>query len=48
MVEKVSKGYICIECNMIYKIKSLAEKCEAYCKKFKSCNTNIIKKAIKK
>lgn len=39
--------YKCKECRMIYKNKSLAEKCEAWCKKYKSCNINIIKHSVK-
>ncbi len=41
------KNYECKECKMIYKNKSLAEKCEAWCRKHKSCNMEIIKHAVK-
>jgi hypothetical protein len=37
----------CEECNLVYKEKETAEKCEAYCRKHSSCNLEIIKKAIK-
>ena len=41
-------SYMCKECNMMYKEKELAKKCEDWCRKYKSCNTEIIKHAIKK
>ena len=39
--------YKCSECLMRYSNKSLAEKCEEWCKKHKSCNINLIKYAVK-
>jgi hypothetical protein len=42
-----SNLYECEECKMFYREKSLAEKCEAWCKKYKSCNLEIVKYAIK-
>ena len=41
------KLYGCKECNMLYKEKELAEKCEDWCRKHKSCNLEIIKHAVK-
>ncbi len=38
--------YECNECKMMYKDKNLAEKCEKWCKKHKSCNLEIIKNAL--
>ncbi len=40
------KYYICEECRFKYKDKELAQKCEKWCKKHKSCNLNITKYAI--
>lgn len=39
--------YKCEECGFYYKTKSLAEKCETFCKKHKSCSLEITKHAIK-
>ncbi|MBT4824119.1 hypothetical protein HN695_00540 [Candidatus Woesearchaeota archaeon] len=41
------KIYQCKECNFKYENKEIAEKCEAWCRKHKSCNLEIIKFAIK-
>lgn len=38
--------YKCPECGLEYKEKEWAEKCEAWCKKHKSCNLEITKHAI--
>lgn len=40
--------YQCPECGLYYKEKEWAEKCEAWCRKYKSCNLEIIKHAIDK
>lgn len=40
--------YQCPECGLEYKEKEWAEKCEAWCKKYKSCNLEITKYAINK
>ena len=37
----------CEECGLKYINKEWAEKCEAWCKKHKSCNLEIIDHAIK-
>ena len=39
--------YQCEECGLRYAEKEWAEKCEAWCKKYKSCNLEIIEYAIK-
>lgn len=39
--------YKCEECGFYYKTKSLAKRCESFCKKHKSCNLNLTKHAIK-
>ncbi len=44
---QMNKRFICKECGMAYADAQLAEKCEAWCKKNKSCNLEIIKHAIK-
>ena len=38
--------YACSECNMKYRDEATAKKCEAWCRKNKSCNLDIIKDAI--
>jgi len=43
----MKKKYKCKECSFYYKTKSLAEKCEKWCKKYKSCNIEITKHSIK-
>ena len=40
--------YQCPKCGLKYKEKEWAEKCEAWCKKYKSCNLEITKYAINK
>ena len=51
MVKKYNKNnktyFICEECNMRYKTEELAQKCEDFCRKNKSCSIEIIKHAIK-
>ena len=42
------KGYKCKDCGLLYKDKRLAEDCEAWCLKHKSCNMEITKHAINK
>ena len=39
--------YQCTECEMFYLDKAIALKCEAWCRKNKSCNIEIIKNAVK-
>ena len=50
MARKMNKNnlshYKCKECDMAYPDKEIAEKCENWCKKHKSCNIEIIKYAI--
>ena len=41
-------AYKCNECGMKYLEKEYAEKCEDWCKKYKSCNLELIKHSIKK
>ena len=38
--------YQCEICKFYYKEKSWAEKCEAFCKKHKSCSLEITKHAV--
>ncbi len=45
-IKNNKKHYICEECNFAYKEKSLAEKCEAYCKEHHQCSLEITKHAI--
>lgn len=44
--ENNKKYYLCRECGLKYKNRILAEKCEKWCKKHKSCNLEITKNAI--
>jgi len=44
---KDAKLYQCPECGFYYKEKEWAEKCESWCKEYKSCNLEIIKHALK-
>jgi len=38
--------YVCEACNFLYSKKELAEKCEEWCNKYKSCNMQITKSSI--
>jgi len=38
--------YQCEACNMYYEDKKIAQKCEDFCNKFKSCDTELIKYAV--
>jgi hypothetical protein len=46
MVKKVNALFQCEECGFKFKNKETAQKCEDFCKKYKSCNTELIKEAI--
>ena len=46
MVSKTEKGYKCDECELVYKDKEWAEKCEKWCRETHSCNLEITKHAI--
>ena len=48
MVKKINNLYQCGECGLKYKNKKIAEKCENWCKKNKSCNLKITKYAVNK
>jgi len=37
----------CEACEMYYKDKGIAQKCEDFCNKYKGCNTELISQAIK-
>jgi len=37
----------CSECGFKYRKKELAEKCRKWCKKYRSCNVEITKYAVK-
>ncbi|MEM1574500.1 MAG: hypothetical protein QW755_00220 [Nitrososphaerota archaeon] len=45
MVKEINGFYICEECKLKYKEKIWAEKCEEWCRKYKSCNLEITKHA---
>lgn len=44
--EKNKQAFQCSECNLLYKDKEWAEKCEKWCKENQSCNLDIISHAI--
>jgi len=46
-VTKEVKLYKCPECGLEYQEKEWVKKCEAWCKKHKSCNLEITKHSIK-
>jgi len=50
MVEKIKKGakiyFQCPKCSFFYKNKNFAEECENWCKKHKSCNTEITQYSV--
>ncbi|OGY47705.1 MAG: hypothetical protein A3J62_03935 [Candidatus Buchananbacteria bacterium RIFCSPHIGHO2_02_FULL_38_8] len=45
--EENLKIYRCSECGLLYRQKEWAEKCQSWCLKYKSCNLEITKHAIK-
>jgi len=45
--DKKNKCYFCEECQMAYVDKKKACGCEEWCKKYKSCNLEIIKYSLK-
>ena len=51
MVKEINKGaqisFVCEACNFKFASKSLASQCEEYCTKYKSCNVDLAKKAIR-
>ena len=38
--------YDCVICKMKFKDQDWANKCQSWCKEYKSCNTDITKRAI--
>ncbi len=47
IIKNNQKSYMCEECDMFYKEKEWAEKCEALCKEHHSCNIEITNHATK-
>jgi len=51
MVKEIKKSknvyYQCEECEFFYKEKKWAQKCEDFCKKYKSCSIEITKHSVK-
>lgn len=43
-----TKVYTCPECGLSYTKADLAKECEAWCKKYNSCNLEITKHSIDK
>ncbi|UCH03439.1 MAG: hypothetical protein JSW05_07515 [Candidatus Thorarchaeota archaeon] len=48
MTRKVDDLYECEECRLLYRDVSWAQKCEEWCKKYKSCNLEITAHAVNK
>ena len=46
LIEEDKKLYQCEECGFHYESKEWAEKCQAWCKEHKSCNIEIIDRAL--
>ena len=49
VTKKIIRGkehYRCDGCDLVYSDKNLAKKCELWCKKYNSCNLEIIKHAV--
>ena len=46
LIEEDKKLYQCEECGFHYESKEWAEKCQAWCKEHKSCNLEIIDRAL--
>ena len=38
--------FMCEACNMYYKTKEPAQKCENFCKKYRSCSIEITRHAV--
>ena len=46
-IQQNSKTYHqCSECKLLYPKKKFAEECEAWCREHKTCNTEIMKRAV--
>jgi hypothetical protein len=48
MTKKVKDLFLCEECNLLYKEEELAQKCEEWCREYKTCNLEISKHAVNK
>ena len=50
MVKEITKNdktyYQCEACEMYYESEEIAKRCEDFCNKYKSCDTEIIKHAV--
>jgi predicted ATP-dependent serine protease len=46
MVKRNRTLYVCEECGLQYRDEELAEKCEEWCRKYKSCNLEITRHAV--
>lgn len=47
MVKRLGRVYQCEECGLLYKDSSWAEKCEAWCRKNRSCSLEITRHSVK-
>jgi predicted ATP-dependent serine protease len=46
MVKKIDELFVCEECGMKFKKMEWAEKCETWCREFKSCNPEYAKHSV--
>jgi len=46
MVTEKKGLFVCEECEFSYKNRDIAQKCEDWCRKHKSCNIEITKNAV--
>jgi len=50
MVKELTKNnktyFMCGACNMYYKTKALAQKCEDFCNKYHACSIELTKNAV--
>lgn len=46
MEHKELKTYKCSECGLSYTDKDLAKKCEEWCRKYHTCNVEIMKHSV--
>jgi hypothetical protein len=48
MARKIKGLFQCEECKMLFRERSWAEKCEAWCRKNHTCHIEIIRHAVNK
>ncbi len=48
MVKQINGLFQCDECHLLYKEKTICQKCESWCRANHSCNLEIIRFAVSK